>query len=152
MVSAITGRDQLQSTEAASTATSPKLVKAAHEFEAMLLQSWLEKMNKSFAGESGSLDPAHDTVSSLGTQAVAQALAARGGIGIANMILRQLRQAAQPTQRAGEVQANVPVNQVVPGADNKSGQIEDSAANIKVFSPIADDSIARQFRGVEVLR
>jgi len=68
-----------------------KVQKAAQEFEAILLQSWLEKMNQSFVGSSESQDAAHDTVSSLGTQAIALALAARGGIGIANMLLRQLQ-------------------------------------------------------------
>ena len=74
-----------------SAAVSPKLAKSAREFEAILLQSWLEKMNQSFAGLEESQDPAHDTLSSLGTQAIAGALAARGGIGIAGMILRQLQ-------------------------------------------------------------
>jgi len=67
------------------------LAKSAREFEAILLQSWLEKMNQSFAGLEQNQDPAHDTLSSLGTQAIAGALAARGGIGIANMILRHLQ-------------------------------------------------------------
>ncbi len=70
-----------------------KLAKAAQEFEAILLTSWLEKMNESFVGSQESQDPAHDTVSSLGTQAIASALAARGGIGIASMLLRQLQPA-----------------------------------------------------------
>ncbi len=68
-----------------------KLAKAAQEFEAILLTGWLEKMNESFVGSQESQDPAHDTVSSLGTQAIASALAARGGIGIAGMLLRQLQ-------------------------------------------------------------
>ena len=76
---------------AASPQTESKLRKSAREFEAILLQSWLEKMNQSFIGSSESQDAAHDTVSSLGTQAIASALAARGGIGIANMLLRQLQ-------------------------------------------------------------
>ena len=63
-------------------AASSKLVKSAREFEAILVQSWLEKMNQSFVGSSESQDAAHDTVSSLGTQAIATALAARGGVGI----------------------------------------------------------------------
>lgn len=74
-------------------AASPRLVKSAQEFEAILLQSWLEKMNQSFVGSNESQDAAHDTVSSLGTQAIATALAARGGVGIASMLLRQLRPA-----------------------------------------------------------
>lgn len=76
------------------TAQPPnKLGKAAQEFEAILLTSWLEKMNQGFVGSEESQDPAHDTVSSLGTQAIASALAARGGIGIARMLLRQLQPA-----------------------------------------------------------
>jgi Rod binding domain-containing protein len=75
----------------AANQTAAKLRKSAQEFEAILLQSWLEKMNQSFVGSSESQDPAHDTVSSLGTQAIASALAARGGIGIARMLLRQLQ-------------------------------------------------------------
>jgi Rod binding domain-containing protein len=78
-----------------SSVDSQKLVKSAREFEAMLLQSWLEKMNQSFSGVDKSQDAAHDTVNSLGMQAIAQALAARGGIGIAHMIVRQL-QSNQP--------------------------------------------------------
>src|SRR5271165_1955931 len=80
---------------AASRASQPssKLKKAALEFESILLQSWLEKMNQTFVGASESQDAAHDTVSSLGTQAIASALAVRGGIGIARMLLRQLESA-----------------------------------------------------------
>ena len=75
----------------AGTRASSQLKKSAQEFESILLESWLEKMNQSFVGTSASQDPAHDTVSSLGTQAIASALAARGGIGIAAMLLRQLQ-------------------------------------------------------------
>jgi Rod binding domain-containing protein len=65
-----------------------KLTKAAREFEGILLSSWLEEVQKS------SLDPSDpgqeagsETLRSLGTQAVAQALADRGGFGIARMIV-----------------------------------------------------------------
>lgn len=76
-------------------AASPKLAKAAREFEAILLQSWLEKMNKSMPGEGESQDAAHDTISSLGAQAVASALSERGGIGIAAMLVQRLEAAAE---------------------------------------------------------
>jgi Rod binding domain-containing protein len=65
-----------------------KLTKAAQEFEGVLLTALLEEFQKS------SLDPSDasqgagsETLRSLGTQAVAQALAARGGLGIARMIV-----------------------------------------------------------------
>jgi Rod binding domain-containing protein len=79
--------------------SASKLTKAAQEFESLLLQSWLEKMNEGFVGACESTDPAHNTVNSLGTQAIASALAARGGIGLAAMILRQLQPpaAARPS-------------------------------------------------------
>ncbi|HUI82845.1 MAG TPA: hypothetical protein VL240_01410 [Candidatus Binatia bacterium] len=108
-------------------ATSQKLARAAREFESILLQSWLEKMNQSFVGESGSQDPAHDTVSSLGSQAIATALAERGGIGIANMILRQLHpRLASGPQRGAEV----PQNQVVH-RDGETGRQDPGGARKK---------------------
>jgi Rod binding domain-containing protein len=73
------------------TGASPKLVKAAREFEAILLQNWLEKMNKTMAGDTESQDAAHDTISSMGAEAVAAALSERGGIGIASMLERRLQ-------------------------------------------------------------
>ncbi len=110
MVSAIAGASHVQPAGGAAAAPSPKLVKAAHEFESILLQSWMEKMNKSFLGTEESQDPAHDTVSSLGTQAIATALSARGGIGITSMILRQLQHQAQPAADGEQPPPNVVVN------------------------------------------
>jgi Rod binding domain-containing protein len=73
---------------AQGTAPSPKLVKAAQEFESILLSSWLEKLQASFTGPNDGSDAAHDTLASMGTQAIASALAARGGIGMAKMLLQ----------------------------------------------------------------
>jgi Rod binding domain-containing protein len=87
-----------------------KLTKAAREFESILLQNWLEKMNQSFAGADQSQDAAHDTVSSLGTQAISTALAARGGIGIASMLLRQLQPKEQPVQEVGSSPAEAGIH------------------------------------------
>ncbi len=82
-------------------ATQPaRLVKAACEFEALLLQNLLEKMKQSFVGQEDSQDAAHDTINNLGTQAVAGALVARGGIGIARMLLHQLEPAAEKAAEA----------------------------------------------------
>jgi Rod binding domain-containing protein len=86
---------------------SSKLTKAAREFESMLLQNWLEKMNQTFAGSDQSQDAAHDTVTSLGTQAISTALAARGGIGIASMLLRQLQPKQQPAGPASRKSSGI---------------------------------------------
>jgi len=84
--------------QSGSAPASPKLVKAAREFEAMLLQNLLEKMNKSMAGDTEGQDAAHDTISSMGAQAVATALSERGGIGLASMLVRRLQAGVQKAE------------------------------------------------------
>jgi Rod binding domain-containing protein len=65
-----------------------KLTKAAQEFEGILLSSWLEEVQKSSLDTSDTgQDAGSETLRSLGTQAVAQAWARRGGLGIARMIV-----------------------------------------------------------------
>ena len=65
-----------------------KLTKVAQEFEGILLSSWLEEVQKgSLDPSDASQGPGSETLRSLGTQAVAQALALRGGLGIARMIV-----------------------------------------------------------------
>ena len=76
---------------AASSATLGRGAKAAQTFEAQLIGSLLESMEKTFAtlpGESSM--PGADDYNYLGTQALSQALAARGGFGIAAMITSHL--------------------------------------------------------------
>ena len=69
-----------------------KLTKAAREFEGILLSSWLEEVQKSSLDPSeAAQDGGSETLRSLGTQAVAQALAQRGGLGIARMIVHHFR-------------------------------------------------------------
>ena len=65
--------------------------KAAREFEANLIGSLLESLEKTFATLPGeSTIPGADDYNYLGTQALAEGLAARGGFGIAAMITRHL--------------------------------------------------------------
>ena len=98
--------------------SASKLEQSAREFESILLQSWLEKMNQSFVGASASQDPAHDTVSSLGSQAIASALAARGGIGIAAMLLRHL-QASKGIEETSVQQNFAPSGTGLPKAPSR---------------------------------
>lgn len=65
--------------------------KAASDFEALLISSLLQSMEKtlgSLPGEGGM--PGSDDYNYLGTEALAQALAAKGGFGIGRMILEHL--------------------------------------------------------------
>jgi Rod binding domain-containing protein len=63
--------------------------KAARDFEAMLLTPVLDSLQKAFAGTSeGANIPGASDYRQMATAALAQAIAARGGIGIAQLILR----------------------------------------------------------------
>lgn len=81
-------------TLAPSLATStplPRSVRAARDFEASLIASVLESLEKSFASVPGSPSLAgSDDYNYLGTQALASGIAAHGGFGIAAMISRSL--------------------------------------------------------------
>jgi Rod binding domain-containing protein len=66
--------------------------KAARDFEAMLLTPLLDSLQKTFAGTSADTNtPGASDYRLMGTEALAQSIAARGGIGIAQLILRHLQ-------------------------------------------------------------
>lgn len=70
-----------------------KLVDAAQQFEAALLQELLKPMRhgqSSWAGEEKSDDTASDTISSFGTEAIAKAISKGGGFGIAKQIVSKV--------------------------------------------------------------
>ena len=69
-----------------------KLVDAAHQFEAMLMQEMLKPMRAGQGDWSGEKndDSAADTLSSFGTEAVAKAISKGGGLGIARQVIRQV--------------------------------------------------------------
>lgn len=80
---------------ASSTRLDPvrkqKLVKAAHEFEAMLLTSLWKSMKQNGLGEDEqSLDPGSNDLQDLGLQAMSTAVSNAGGLGLAEMIVKQL--------------------------------------------------------------
>jgi Rod binding domain-containing protein len=63
--------------------------KAARDFEAMLLTPVLDSLQKTFAGNSENANITGESdYRQMATAALAQAIAARGGIGIAQLILR----------------------------------------------------------------
>jgi len=72
--------------------SAARSAKAAREFEAQLIGSLLESLEKTFAAVPGESSlPGLDDYNYLGTQAIAQAMAARGGFGVAEMITRYLQ-------------------------------------------------------------
>jgi Rod binding domain-containing protein len=70
---------------------APKAAHAAREFEASLIGSLLQSMEKTFAAVPGEQDlTGADNYDYMGTQALAQVIAERGGFGIADLITRYL--------------------------------------------------------------
>lgn len=78
---------------AADVQKQAKLVDAAQQFEAMMLQELLKPLQHgrtSWAGEESSDDTASDTISSFGTEAIAKAISKGGGFGIAKQIVSKV--------------------------------------------------------------
>jgi len=68
-----------------------KLVDAAQQFEATMLQELLKPMQRGQdAWDEKSDDAASDTISSFGTEAIAKAIAKGGGFGIAKQIVTKV--------------------------------------------------------------
>lgn len=70
-----------------------KLVDAAQQFEATMLQELLKPMQHgqdSWGGEMKDDDSAVDTISSFGTEAIAKAISKGGGFGIAKQIVSKV--------------------------------------------------------------
>ena len=79
--------------------------KAGKDFESILLGSWLQKAEQSFAtlpggDEDQGGDPGKDQFQGMAMQSLASSLTASGGIGIAKMITEHLRTATQDEQPA----------------------------------------------------
>jgi Rod binding domain-containing protein len=87
---------QLQSPKAASD--DAKIEKGSREFEAILMGSWLQQAEESFAtvpGTDEDEDPGKGQMMSLGVQQLATSLAASGGIGIGKMIAKAMHANAE---------------------------------------------------------
>ena len=90
-------------TGSSSDKEDAKIKKAGADFESILLGSWLQKAEKSFAtvpggDEDEDADPGKDQFQGMAMQSLASSLTASGGIGIAKMITEHLHTAAQREQ------------------------------------------------------
>ena len=85
-----------------------KIEKGARQFESMLLSSWLQQAEKSFATLPGADDDedtaGKDQMISLGVQSLADAMAANGGIGIAKMISKAMHATAAKVEAEGQTE------------------------------------------------
>jgi Rod binding domain-containing protein len=78
---------------------SAKIDKGAKEFEAVLVGSWLQQAEQSFATVPGAddddnKDVGRDSMMSFGVQALSTSMAASGGFGIGKMIAKAMHAAA----------------------------------------------------------
>jgi flagellar protein FlgJ len=87
-----------------------KLIDAAQEFEASMLQELLKPMDneQDSWGDTEEKDTASDTISDFGTEAMAKAISKGGGFGIAKQVISQVnrehhRFAHKEIQRSTEV-------------------------------------------------
>ncbi len=88
----------IQGTRSSKTVTdSAKIEKGAKEFESVLVGSWLQQAEQSFAtvpGADEGQDVGRDSMMSLGVQTLATSMAATGGIGISKMVAKAMHAAA----------------------------------------------------------
>ena len=93
-----------------------KIEKGSKEFEAVLVGSWLQQAEQSFAtvpGADDGEDVGRDSMMSLGVQTLATSMAANGGIGIGKMVAKAMQAAAakadgQDAAAAGKSAPKVP--------------------------------------------
>ena len=75
-----------------------KIDKGAKEFEAVLLGSWLQQAEQSFAtvpGADDEDDPGKQQMTSMAVQSLATSMAASGGLGIGRMIAAAMHRIAE---------------------------------------------------------
>jgi Rod binding domain-containing protein len=89
---------------AEETLAHRKLRKAAQDFEGLLISELWDQSNLDFSSLPGETPTAgSDTLKSLAIQTLSTALAQRGGLGIAQMLVRQLEPSLNRSQPDQEV-------------------------------------------------
>ena len=105
----------------ASSSEDAKMVKAGKDFESILLGSWLQQAEQSFAtvpgGDGqGDDDTSKDQFQGIAMQALAGSLTTSGGVGIARMITNSLRSHHQDAQaKFSSTHSSAPVASPVAG-------------------------------------
>jgi peptidoglycan hydrolase FlgJ len=91
-------REDAASPLARAAGPDPRLKPAAHEFEACLMQEFLEPLQHDSLFEGDQPEGGDAALMSFGSEALGKAISERGGFGIADRILRDLE---KPTRGAG---------------------------------------------------
>jgi Rod binding domain-containing protein len=104
-----------------AAAPQPRLVRAAHEFEAQMMKELMKPMlrGSSLTGDdedSGGGSGSGGALGEFASEALGRALSEKGGFGIASRIVKDLSQSGNP-QGTGKVTANMPGNTVMRGLE-----------------------------------
>ncbi|MGA9669761.1 MAG: hypothetical protein WBQ94_11155 [Terracidiphilus sp.] len=97
-----------QSKSPVSGKDDAKIEKGAKEFESILVGTWLQQAEQSFAtlpGAEDDQDPGKDQMMSLGVQTLSTSLTASGGLGIAKMIAKAMHANAEKATEKAATQA-----------------------------------------------
>jgi Rod binding domain-containing protein len=100
-----------QSKAPASGTDDAKIEKGAKEFEAILVGSWLQQAEQSFAtlpGGEDDQDVGRGQMMSLGVQTLATSLSASGGLGIGKMIAKAMHANAEKASAKAAGSASPP--------------------------------------------
>ena len=126
-------------TDAASAVTNPRLVTAAHQFEAAMMQELLGPLTREMQGMGGLSSDAEDGVTdegdggpnqaltSFASEALGEALSERGGFGIASSVLKKLSHVAAKSADAvrnptTSVLSSAPLRPTQSGKIEKAGR------------------------------
>jgi Rod binding domain-containing protein len=96
-----TQTDKLLRHPGSATMENSKIEKSAKDFESILLGSWLQQAEQSFASlpggdDDGDEDAGKEQFQGMAMQSLGTSMTAAGGIGITRMISKQLHKAADP--------------------------------------------------------
>jgi Rod binding domain-containing protein len=118
-LAATTNLLQLQEARVVQKGASPKKLtddakidKSAQQFEAILVGTWLNEAQQSFASVPGGdtdRDAGGDQMMSLGVQSLSTSMAASGGLGIGKMIAKAMHAAAD-REKAGVAASETPAS------------------------------------------
>jgi hypothetical protein len=150
-------------------AASPQLLKAANAFEANLLGELLKPMREDplfgngsglggdSLGSDGPSSGSMGTIGSLASEALAQAIAKQGGLGIAKMVLAQLAHVEQAASQAAAVLASpkcggcAPDLTMTPEASIEAGSVamlrEGNLSSATVHEPAKNSTDKRAAKG-----
>ncbi len=98
--------------QAGMTPPQPRLVKAAHEFEAMMMQELLKPMTGGDATDGDDDSGSAGALGQFASEALGQALSAGGGFGIADEIIRSLSHSGN-RHASGKVTGNLHRNTAI---------------------------------------